>query len=291
MNTNTISVVVVGLPSNARQPMLLPGENMFQWVIRNHPQKWHNFVDRLCHDFNFPHSERDRLMQGHFVPEDFPEDFRWSKQIEEFMNSHLPTLWRTLKSLVELRDNPIDIEFRIGFRIVEILLIRKENGNKERVETVARNFGVRIIKPKVLTPSPYGYLSYILADIRGDFIWVVPGGTKLFPSMTATGLNNILEVFSMCSNLAFFYDNLYTIILRTDALRDVLLNRGHIWPDEVSEQMALFSSCGYKVAIKRMPLVELEPVYGGEAGVIEELAKELRRIVQKKKDKPWWKFW
>jgi hypothetical protein len=260
---------------------------MFKYVIRNHQQKWQNFVDNLCQEFHISHTVRERFLHGNFTS----EDSKWGEQIENFMNSHLPTSSRTLKCLAELKENPIDLDFRIRFSIVEILWLRKENGiDKEKAENVARNYGVSIIKPKVMTPSPYGYLPHIMNDIRGDFIWVVPGGTHFLPPMTAHGLVKILEEFSKHTDLSFFYDNLYTIIVRTEALCNVL-SRGHTWPNDLSEQMKLFRNCNYRVAIQRMPLVELEPIYGGETGIIEEVANELQQISKKNMKKQWWKLW
>lgn len=288
-NRYTISVLVTGLPANARQPMPLPGESMFQFVIRNYQQEWHNFVDSLFQGLHLPNAERERFLHGRFTL----EDSKWSKQIEHFMNSHLPTASRTLQSLAELRDNPTNLDFKTRFSIKEILWLKKHSGiDKEKTENVARDYGVRIIEPKMLTATPYGYLPHILDYIQGDLIWIVPAGTYFLPLMTAQGLTNVIEAFAKLPELSFFCDDLYTIILRTIALRDVL-NRGYKWPDEPSAEMELFRNCGYRVAIQRMPLVELEPIYGGEAGVIDEVVRELREIADGKTagKKPWWKFW
>ena len=289
-NEYTISVVVTGLPSNARQPMPEPGESIFQFVIRNHRQKWRNFVDNLCQKSHLSKVERERFLHGRFTS----EDSKWSKEIEHFMNSHLPTASRTLQSLAELRDNPTNLDIEIGFSITEILWLKKQSGmDKEKTESIARNYNVKIIEPKVLTGTPYAYLPHILDYIKGNFIWIVPGGTYFLVPMTTHGLTNIIEGFSKLTELSLFCDDLYTIIVRTSALHDVL-NRGHRWPDDPSAEMELFRNCGYRVAIQRMPLVELEPIYGGESGVIDEVVKELRQIAsngKKNVEKPWWKFW
>ena len=95
--------------------------------------------------------------------------------------------------------------------------------------------------------------------------------------MTAIGLAGVIDSFMQCPTLAMFFDEMYTVILRTAALSDVLA-RGRRWPEDVTEQARVLSQCGFKVAAQHMPLVELEPVYRGESGPTDDLAREFRRI-------------
>jgi hypothetical protein len=99
MTIAKITVLVMGFPPSLRQAQPLPGETRAQMVIRLHPRQWENFVDRLKSSNSTTSDVWDRLLQGDLsVMRDNVE-----KHIEEFMNMRLPTHWRTLHDLADLR--------------------------------------------------------------------------------------------------------------------------------------------------------------------------------------------
>ena len=102
--------------------------------------------------------------------------------------------------------------------------------------------------------------------------------------MTAILLAEIMTFFSEWPDLALFFDNAYSTIYRTEALRDVV-KRGYALPNEVHEQGLLFQQCGYKAHAQEMALVELEAIYGGAPDLTDAAVESLHKTFA---ERPWW---
>lgn len=273
---------------------------MFQLVIRNNRNEGHNYVDLLVQEHGVPHQCRERFLQGAFTS----EDSKWASLIERFMNSHVPTAWRTLEAVAELRDalRSHSVE------LVQILWLRTENAaGADKAQVAARRFHAEIVtvpRSTVLDmEGPYAFLPKVITKIQGAFLWIVPGGTRFIPQMTAIGLGNVLDGLSRRPKLVMFSDELYTIVIKTQALR-IAIQRCSSWPNDIREQVKVFLESDYEVSIQRMPLAELEPAYGGEHSITEAILKELRQLAsgaytvsedsrekQRSSERPWWKLW
>ena len=101
MSQITITAIVTGFPPGLRPPKPLPGENMAQLVIRNHPQEWQNCVERLKNDFHVPEDVCARLRSGDTSA---ATDAVTQREIERFMNLRLPSHGRTLQGLADIRE-------------------------------------------------------------------------------------------------------------------------------------------------------------------------------------------
>jgi hypothetical protein len=296
----TLSVLITGLPANCIQPSPRPGESLFQLIIRNNQDEWRNYLHLLLQEHGLPDRSRERFLQGAFTA----EDSKWASLIERFMNSHLPTAWRTLEAVAELREELASQPVQL----VQILWLRTENAaGGDKAQVAARRFNAEMItlpRSAILDmEGPYAFLPKVISRIQGAFLWIVPGGTRFIPPMTAVGIRNVLDGFSKRPKLAMFVDELYTIVIRTQALRTAI-QRGTLWPNDIKEQVKTFLKSDYDVWIQRMPLAELEPAYGGEPSITEAILKELRQLASggypvsedsrekhRSSERPWWKLW
>jgi len=94
MSQPTLTALVSGFPPGLRRPNPLPGETLGQLVIRNHPQEWQNFVERLKNSFHTPEEECLRLRRG---DTGVALDTAAQREFERFMNLRLPSHGRTLR--------------------------------------------------------------------------------------------------------------------------------------------------------------------------------------------------
>jgi hypothetical protein len=277
----TLTALVTGFPAGLRQPKPLPGENLFQLVIRNHPREWRNCVERLTSDFGVSSDQAGALLKGQL---EVIQDAKVRNQIERFMNSRLPSHSRTFRCLKKLRDDLQSEPYlsTSNYEIIEILWPRQRDPSGDQtVEKLAAGLGVNVIP----TPTD-GSLQLNLADflphIHGQFLWLVPGGTKFMSAITALQLDRVMRYFQQMPRGAMYLDSAFSIIYRTSALSD-LVGRGQYLSPESREMARNLDLAGYKFAADDDPedaLCELEPEYGGPRRKIQTVTESRS---------PWWK--
>lgn len=266
MNTVvTLSVVVTGFPVQLRRPKPLPGETLAQLVIRNHPQEWRICVERLETEFGISTDSAYRLRSGHLEV----ADPGMREQIMRFMNHRLPTRGRTLQDLAELRDTVKDLRYQSGFDLVEILWPRERNPSGDQsAERMAESMGAKVIQLPTGLPRAMD-LASMLPHISGEFVWLVPGGTKLMPPLVVLSLERVLRHLTGSPRRALYTDNAFSIIYRVAALKE-LLRSGKTLPADLREMGRLMRESGYELAVDHddnSVLCDLEEVYGGRSPV------------------------
>lgn len=264
MSKITITALVTGSPPELRRPKPLPGENIFQLVIRNHLEQWQNCIERLKKDFNVDDEICSSLLRG----EQFELlDIAVKRVIARFMNHHLPTQGRTLEGIADLRKELEKPGFRDPWNIqlTEIIWPRLKNPNVDKqTENVALSFGVTIVEIEQELIS-LGIGSF-MDQIHGDYIWILPAGTQLLGNRTETGLLLVLTLFKENPRLALYSDQCYCVIYRTSALR-ALIESGKKLSSENRDNARMLEEAGFELAADNDPihnLVKLESIYGGK---------------------------
>ena len=263
MSKTTLSAIVSGFPPELRSPRPLPGETMAELVIRNHPQEWLNCVERLRHDLHASGDMCSRLQTGDL---DAADDPAIQREIERFMNLRLPTHGRTLQGLAELRGNMRGpgISQLWQLDLVDIIWPRQKDPSGNRnAERLAESLGVVDAGTDRAGPIDLGSL---LGYVHGEYLWILPGGTRLDGVATMTALIRVLNGFKENRKLALYSDGHYCMIYRTEALR-ALMSSGHTLSAELQDNARMLQQAGFELAADDDPgfgLVKLEPLYGGQ---------------------------
>ena len=266
MSKITLTALVTAFPPDLRSPKPLPGENIFQLVIRNHKQQWQKCIERLKKDFNLNEEMCSRLQKG----EQFEFlDFDVKNVVDRFMNLRLPTPVRTLRGLAEIRDEllkPAGFREDWNLQITDILWPRWKNPNIDKqTENIALSYGVTIVGVAVENSNSISIGSFV-NQIHGEYLWKLPGGTRLSGTITEMALYRVLLLFKKNPKLAFYSDQCYCLIYRTSALR-ALIASGKILSSDDRENARMIEEAGYDLAADNNPilsLVKLESIYGGK---------------------------
>src|SRR5262249_54761238 len=148
--------------------------------------------------------------------------------VEEFMNMRLPTHWRTLRGLSDLRKylGDASMQAMYGCVISEIVWPREPHPSDIRgPEELARKMGITLMTPPVGSSRELE-MAWLLPKISGKFLWMVPGGTTVESTLTAMSLRRVIGHMEQNPKRAFYSDGSMSIIFRVDALRNVV-RAGH----------------------------------------------------------------
>lgn len=264
----TISAMVTGFPARLTQPQPLPGETMVDLVIRNHPQQWRNFLERLISQFGLSKSDRDRLLNSRISHSDFLSfSPKIQEEFEEFTNHRIPNVSRTMQSLVDLQHLMNDPVFqrKNRFTLVEILWPRQRiSGVDTSGEEIAAKMGIKTI---LIPPNASRILDLanFLPHIHGELVWFVPGGTVFMSRLVINLLGDIVYSFATSPKCAFYTDNADSVIYRTASLQE-LLRRGKNLAAGSRDIAAMLVEAGYKLTGDKdyeFILCKLEEEYGG----------------------------
>ncbi|MBI2422954.1 MAG: toll/interleukin-1 receptor domain-containing protein [Candidatus Hydrogenedentes bacterium] len=268
MSPITVSVIVTGFPPGLRPPKPLPGETLGQLVIRNHPQQWRNCVERLRNDFHVAEEVCSRLLKGETSA---ATDAVTQGEIEHFMNMRLPSHGRTLQGLADIRkqmSEPGGLSELWQLKMSEIIWPRlKHPSGDTEAKKFAASLGVTVIGIDALEDKPEPLdIGSLLRHVHGDFLWILPGGSRLSGPMTIMALIRILRGFQEKPRLALYSDQSYCMIYRMEALRS-LVAAGNKLSSELRDNARMLQESGFELAADNDPihgLVEVEPLYGGE---------------------------
>ena len=278
----SVSAMVTAPPGWLRLPKPLPGETMTYVVIRNFAGEWSNFLEKARADFQLDHAAIDG-MRGGVMPASVCTPL--AERILAFMNRRLPLQGRTVEAIADLRDHLAKNDFSKApnpYVIGEILIPRQSDSSRvdPRQTQMLESRGARQIH--VDGPSP-GAIDFnkLLAEVRGDYLWIVGGGTTLFPFEVSRSLALVLRRFAEQPRLALYSDQAYCMVYRVAAIK-TLIGAGKLFAADVRENGRLLHEAGYEVCANPDPLnrlAYLEKCYGGAAGPYD--APEPA--------KPWWK--
>jgi hypothetical protein len=241
---------------------------MMQLVIRNHPRQWNNCLERLQKEIHLSPELAARLRSGQSIPGLDPMLLR---EIERFMNRHLPSHGRTLMELAEMRDqwrgeDPLAKIWNL--RIVQILWPRqKDPSGNDQAEKFAESLGVTIpmLNDNNNEPGPMD-MNALLKHVQGDYLWIIPGGTRLASAFATMSLVRVLRSFEEKPKLGSYSDQCYCLIYRTAALR-TLIASGRTLSSESRENGRMLHDAGFEFAADNdlnLALAILEPFYGGK---------------------------
>jgi len=262
MNPPTLTALVSGFPPGLRRPKPLPGENLGQLVIRNHPQQWQNCVERLKRSFHTPEEVCVRLRRGETG---VALDPAAEREVERFMNLRLPAHGRTLQGLADIRQQMLGPAFihLWRFELSEILWLRLKGPSGDgQAESFAESLGVKCLAMEKPGPAD---MEAISDRVHGDYLWILPGGTQL-PALIALALIRVLRGFEEKPKLAMYSDRCYSQVYRTAALR-TLTAAGATLSAESRDNARMLQEAGFELSVENEGgycLAELESLYGGK---------------------------
>lgn len=265
MGRITLSVIVGGFPAELRSPRPLPGETWTELVIRNHLQEWLNLADRIRKERQLSDEAYSRLRAGHIPAAGDPAVRR---EIDRWMNLRLPRHGRTLQGLAELRDQMRgDLGQIWQLELADIICPRQRDpsGNTD-FRRLAESLGAVTVEVAEAGPMDLGAL---IGYVHGDYLWILPGGTRLSATMIA--LIPVMLAFQGNERLALYHDGSYSMIYRTAALR-ALLAAGMTLSGDLGENARKLQEAGFELVADDagLSLAELEPIYGGQVRRLPE---------------------
>ncbi len=279
MNKMTLTAIVTGFPPGLRPPKPLLGENMLQLVIRNHPQEWNNCLERLRNKFHASEAMCSRLRKGEIVAE---VDTAINKEIEKFMNLRLPSHGRTLQGLADIRDQLLEtggLNQLWQLQLSEILWPKQKSSSygDKRTEDFVASLGVTVHSIDAEKPEPFDLLGSLLKHVHSDYLWILPGGSRLSGPMTIMTLFQVLRGFQENPKLALYSGSHYSMIFRTSTLRE-LMAAGNTFSPELRDTGRMLQEAGFDLVVDKInDLVEIEPIYGGQNNRINEIRTSKRR--------------
>ena len=289
MSQITLSAIVAGFPPGLHPPKPLPGETLAQLVIRNHPQEWRNCVERLKKDFHIQEEVCLRLRGGGMSAALDPATQR---EIERFMNLRLPSHGRTLQGLVDVRKQMLEpggLSQLWQLDLCEIIWPRqKDPSGDAKAERFAESLGVIVLSIDAGKAGPLD-LGALLEHVHGDYLWILPGGSRLSGPMTIMALIRVLRGFQEKPKLALYSDQCYSMIYRTAALR-TLMAAGNTLSAELRDNARMLQDAGFELAADNDPihgLVDVESLYGGQRDRFGEMRSAKGRSSPTGR-KSWW---
>jgi hypothetical protein len=190
------------------------------------------------------------------------------KEIEKFLNYRLPSHGRTLQGLAEIRDGllePGGINQLWQLQLSEILWPRQKNPSGDMgAEKFATSLGVTVHTIDTKNPGRFDLLGSFLNHVHGEYLWILPGGSRLSGPLTIMSLARVIRSFQENPKLALYSDSSYSYIYRTSALRE-LMAKGSTFSPELRDNARMLQEAGYQLAVdKNHDLVEIESIYGGK---------------------------
>ena len=290
MSMIKLTAIVTGFPPGLRPPTPLPGESMLQLVIRNHPQEWRNCLKRLRNDFDASEAVCSRLSQGEVIADLSPAI---SREVERFMNLRLPSHGRTLQGLADIRDQmmkPGGLSQLWQLEMTEIIWPRQKNPSGDtEAEEYAASLGATVVSVDGQERGPLD-IGSLLKHIHGDYLWILPGGSRWSGPMSVMALIRVLRGFQENPKLALYSDQCYCMIYRTSALR-ALMSSGKTLSSELRDNARMLQEAGFQLASDNDPihgLVEIESLYGGQHDRFSQMPSR-RGTVSEAGRTSWWR--
>jgi len=258
-----IAALVSGIPSFVHGPELREGETQLQFLVKHHSQEWKLLIEYARNELG-AQEHTCSLLQS-LRTADITDPIIMSR-VEGWANYRLPTHYRTLQSLVELRkmlkEEPGDM---MSFDLVQILWPREKNpGGDTSAEKMASEMGAEVIQLDTGAKRDMD-LFLFLPRVRGRYLWVLPGGSRFMAPLVYMSFRRVLNHMEQNEQVALYSDGLYSFICRVSALVQTAKRRGTL-PADLRELGRVlhedgFSSCGD--SDPKSALCEIEEIYGG----------------------------
>jgi len=185
------------------------------------------------------------------------------------MNLRLPSHGRTLQGLAEIREQMTEsggLSQLWQIQLTEIIWPRQnEPSGDGTADALAASLGVTILTVDAAKPGPLDFGS-LLKHVHGEYLWILPGGSRLSGPMTIMALIRVLRGFQDKPKLALYSDQCYCMIYRTSALR-ALAASGNALSAELRDNARMLQEAGFELAADNDPihgLVEIESLFGGQ---------------------------
>jgi hypothetical protein len=284
----TVSAIVAGFPAQLRQPRPLPGETLAQVAIRNNPNRWKVCVANLTSTHGVPKEACAQLLAGNFDAVTTPGAQR---EVERFVNLCLPAPGRTIDGLARLRDAASNGLF--GYTISDILWPRETPLNPssqakamaEKSQALADRLRVNVLSSPTIGSLALD-LGWLLPHVHGEFLWMVPGGTRLPMSDPFGRLKRVIQHLTSSPRRALYSDNIASYVVRTSCLSE-LAHLGGSLPADPALLGRLLRQSGYELTgdeNSELALCELEREFGGWSRNVS-----LHEPVSSAAPRPWWK--
>jgi len=283
----SLTALVTGMPLFVHGPQLQKGETELQFLVRHYQVEWENCITDLSEIRGVSEKVCAQLRALNLRDIDDPAA---RTKVVEWVNWRLPTVHRTLTSLCDLRDlqnyeevkrkfkevggyslSRQDHEERIdflGFELIQILWPQEKRPNsdksREKVEKTATSMGIEVI-PLETDISKELNLAEVLPRVKGNLLWLVPGGSKVLWGAVEMGLKRVLDQFRDKPSMAAYFDGSYSLVYRVSALREIARKIGFISPNQ-QEVGSMLREAGYSLSGDRDPtmaLCKIEQIYGG----------------------------
>ncbi|MCX5893305.1 MAG: hypothetical protein NTW80_10120 [Deltaproteobacteria bacterium] len=260
----SLTVLVTGIPPFVHGPRLLPGETKLQFLVRHHRQEWQNFISRMKSEFGISESICRKLRSVETAGIDDPVII---SQTEQWANHRLPGHGRTLTDLAEMHQALQNQLFNLisSFELTQILWPREKHPlGDTSAEKMAASMGAEVISLDTGIKREMN-LAEFLPRAKGDFLWLVPGGSRIFHPIVILSLQRILCHLKANPSVAIYHDGSYSVIYQVAALK-LIASKYTFIPANVQEvayllQREHYSFCGDSGS--KNPLCEIEEIYGG----------------------------
>jgi hypothetical protein len=240
------------------------GESLQQYLIRHYPDEWNNFIERMGHDFGTSPYICDQLRSGNLGP---IAGTPLMEKFEHWANYRLPSHYRTLYGLSEtkkvLGEEPFNMS---GIKLIQILWPREsQSSGDDSAERMASDMGAEVMTISAGSNREmdlYGFLPMV----RGTYLWIVPGCSRIFAPIAAMQLGRTLMEMGNDPRIALYNDGHYSTIYRVSALADVGLKTRSI-PSDQRMAAKLLQESGYSLRVGQgSALCEFESAYCGQTG-------------------------
>ena len=279
--SHRVSVIVTGFPAQLRNPEPLPGETKIQLAIRNNRGRWGICVENITSKTPMSEEMKACLLDGNMDP--IANNAAAQAEVERFVNVCLPTSGRTLQGLARLREHTQSL--RGVAEIIEIIWPRERNPSGDaHIAKFSEPLGITVIWIPTGAPNTLD-LGSLLHGIHGEFVWLVPGGTRLPITDAVERLDRVIGCLAASPKRAVYSDNIASCVLRVSALHE-LVRRGQPLPPDQGDLGRLLRQAGYELVGDDDPdlaLCELEGEFGGWSG-----SRGGRHARESGRGRSWW---
>ena len=244
-------------------------------MVRLHKREWRNSLDRWK-DMGASPADVDKLR--HKLTGD-TRDPLLQKEISHFVNSRMPTRYRTFWGVHEIQksfSHPTS-----PTNVVEILFPMTGEDETATPELFADHGVTKLVLDE---SSGNKFLTDTIWQIaKGELVWFVPSATTLAPALGTLCFGHIVHFMRNNPNRAILTDGFYSVFYRASIVREILA-KSLKWPFETDAQSDLIKAQGYSFGTfqygqgENQPIFSLEQRFGGSrVGPLGGIVKERKR--------------
>ncbi|HAU31300.1 MAG: hypothetical protein XD78_1951 [Desulfotomaculum sp. 46_296] len=234
MSAATLSAVVMGMPASIQIPGLREGETRLHSTARIFPDDWNNFIDNLKNDFNLAGYVISKI-KGCNVKD---VDSQVKLEIDRWVKFHYPGYFRTLQGLFELKEEYTKGSSDVIDLIQVIAPLLEENDlpaiphQRLELNLIPLDNGMQELDLNQIKPL-----------VKGKYLWCVSGGSR-FSILTGMILKEMIIEMDNYARIVQFFDGRTSVLYRTSALTEMLMEFGSI-PKDHDEIAKYLSFMGF----------------------------------------------